>query len=123
MAQPISRTLLLQRIRNGIIRYLEAAADPQVHTFVSSDALLNMWEDWVQEPLAQYAAPAFTEPENEALQRVHAAWLQLAEQTRDTTAYDNLYAAQAWPEFVESCRDAYARFMQRGTLSEDVEVA
>jgi hypothetical protein len=123
MTPPVSKTLLMQRIRNGVIRYLEAASDPQVHTFLSSDALLNMWEDWIQEPLAQYAAPAFTEAESKALQRVHAAWLQLAEQTPDATTYDDLYAAQAWPEFVESCRDAYARFMQRGRLSEDVEVA
>lgn len=119
----ISHTLLMQRIRNGIIRYLEGVSDPQVQSFLAPREVIEMWEDWVQEPLDRYALRVFTANESIALQQVHRDWLELVRETPDSIlSYNDLYAAQVWPQFFESCREGHRTFLHRGRLSEDVEL-
>jgi hypothetical protein len=120
----LTQRLLMQRIRNGLIRYLEAVADPSVHTFFPPKEVINMWEDWVGEPLEQYCFPVFTADESAALQCVHYLWLRLiAETPAHILTYDDLYAAPVWSRYVVACRRAYRCFLVRGRLSEDVEIA
>jgi hypothetical protein len=84
MTEEPSKLLVMQRIRNRIFEYLEGVleyeSDPGAWDL---NELVNEWEMWVEHTFQKndFAPPAFTPSEADALALVHLAWLAFADAT------------------------------------------
>ncbi|MDB5431035.1 MAG: hypothetical protein JWP35_2151 [Caulobacter sp.] len=132
MEEPeVSRTLLQQRIRNGIVRYLEtaASADDQreyqraVPLVCVSSEMINQWEDWVREDdLDWYGPPVFSREESRAIRDFHTVWSSTADLTPDPMPeIDTLFGTPVWDRFMAAARAALQVFTLRGPFDQDVE--
>jgi hypothetical protein len=114
------QSLFLQQARRTVIQYLQIVTAPAIENPIAPSAIEATWDEWVFEPLSQYCTPVFTEQESNALRLVHGAWLALVSQIPSTiTSFDQLHCAEAWPQFLNCCCDAYSVFMVRGDLPVD----
>jgi hypothetical protein len=132
MNEPIvSRTLLHQRMRNGIMWYLETAAslDDQreyqaavPHVWVPHE-MINQWEDWVRaDDLDWYRPPVFSDDENEAIRVFHRIWSETADNTPSPMpSLDELAGTPVWGRFIAAALKALEVFQRRGHFSQDVE--
>lgn len=115
--------LIHRRIRNRIIEYFGVIAEFESRPgAMSLDGLVNEWEMYVGRPFtpSEYPAPAFTEREVNALQRVDSAWEAFCEATPAHIA-DKKLALQlpSWSSLVSEANFALSIFGERGKLSEE----
>lgn len=129
---PPSRQLLQQRVRNGLIDYLELAASAEkqreyerrVPIAHAPNELINQWEDWVQaDDLDWYAPPVFSNEESEAIRRFHRVWEGVADQTPEPMPHsiELLIGSPAWHRLMDAAQAALAVFLMRGRFDQDVE--
>jgi hypothetical protein len=111
--QELPQKLLLQRIRNRIIEYLELAASadeqrdyerrvPIAHV---PNEMINQWEDWVNgDDLDRYGPPVFSEDERRALRSFNSVLLAVADErpircrVRLSYCSTRLSGRALWPE-------------------------
>lgn len=128
---PIPQRLLQQRVRNGIMDYLELAssADNQrayerrVPIAQVPNELINQWEDWVREDdLGWYGAPVFSRDENEAIRAFHKVWQTVAEATPEPMPHtiEALIGTPIWVCLMDAARTALVIFEKRGRFDQDV---
>lgn len=134
MSQQITRPserILLQRVRNQLIDYLEIAASFQAQQAFQAQApqthvateVLEQWADWVSPNWQQeLKAPTFSEPERSAIAQFQIVW----ENTHNTLvrplpALDYIQLAPAWQQLRVAAENCLRVFMLRGKLSDEVE--
>ncbi len=129
---PVSTQLLQQRVRNGIMDYLEIAAsadeqreyERQVSIAHVPNAMINQWEDWVRsEDLGWYGPPVFSREENDAIRQFHKIWKRVAEETPNPMPHsiNLLLGTPAWDCLMAAAQAALNVFSKRGRFSQDVE--
>jgi hypothetical protein len=127
-----SERVLLQRVRNQLIDYLEIAASfeaqrdfqtqaPETHV---ATEVLEQWADWVspnwQEELK---TPTFSEQERNAITLFQSVWQDTHNTlVRPLPALAYIQLAPAWQQLRVAAEDCLRVFMLRGKLS-DVEEA
>ncbi len=127
-----SEQVVLQRVRNRIIEYLDTAASFREQrrfraTVPIADAVnevICQWEDFVdRDRLEEYGPPVFSHEEVEAMTDFQATWKGVADSLGPRSL--SLEQAQALPEWVRLRDDAQAAlktFAVRGKLSEDRKI-
>lgn len=126
-----SDTLLQQRVRNGIIEYLEVASsfEEQVQyqervSYVNvAKEMINSWEDWADESRQEwFSAPVFSQVEQDAIRSFHETWNFVADNTSDPMPeLDELIGTKIWEQLRAAAESALSVFAIRGRLSDDVE--
>lgn len=127
-----SERVLLQRVRNQLIDYLEIAASfqaqhdfqaqaPQTHV---ATEVLEQWADWVspnwQEELK---APTFSEAERNAITQFQLIWQDTDNKlVRPLPALAYIQLAPAWQQLRAAAEECLCVFMLRGKLSDTEEV-
>ena len=127
-----SERVLLQRVRNHLIDYLEIAASfqaqqefqaqsPQLHV---ATEVLEQWADWVSPNWQQeLKIPTFSESERDAITQFQAIWQQTHNTlVRPLPALEYIQLAPAWQQLRVAADDCLRAFMQRGKLSDVEEV-
>jgi hypothetical protein len=125
-----SERVLLQRVRNHLIDYLEIAASfqaqqefqaqsPQLHV---ATEVLEQWADWVSPNWQQeLKAPTFSEPERDAITQFQAIWQDTHNNlVRPLPVLEYIQLAPAWQQLRVAAEDCLRVFIQRGKLS-DIE--
>jgi hypothetical protein len=125
MREAPSQRLVLQRIRNRILEYLEWVPEYRLDPHVDLNELMNVWGDYVDDPFvaAEYPAPVFTPAEVAAMSKTHMAWRAFADRTPQTIVdEDAAFALPEWDALVAACIAAAKVLHDRGRLSEDEEL-
>lgn len=126
-AEPTPK-VLLQRVRNRIIEYLELTRSFDAQRQYQSCApvhvpneVINQWEDWVRGPRdPAFVHPVFSKAEQDAIARFHGTWRDVAANTRDPLPeLDALLVTAEWQALRDAADDALRVFLVRGKLSED----
>lgn len=128
-----SERVLLQRVRNQLIDYLEIAASfqaqqefqtqaPQTHV---ATEVLEQWADWVspnwQEELK---APTFSEQERNAITQFQIIWENTHKTlVRPLPVLEYIQLAPAWQQLRVAAEECLWVFMLRGKLSDVAECA
>jgi hypothetical protein len=125
--------LLLQRIRNRVIDYLELAAsfeeqlDYQKNVPIAHvpDEIINEWDDCASLSFQpDFIEPVFSASEQQAVRQFHAVWDAVANETPDPLpALESLQLTPEWIRLRDSAKVALSIFQIRGRLSDDVELA
>ena len=115
--------LVEQRIRNRIYEHVEAVAgyNSNESGWDLKDAV-NDWDMWVPEPFTKTAfpAPAFSQPEVEAIADVHDALKAFVRATPQTFCDERAaLSTPEWDALVKVCKRAADTFSARGKLPED----
>jgi hypothetical protein len=127
-----SRLILLQRIRNQIIEYLEMASsfdnqrryqDSVPHVSVPVE-VIELWLDWIDEnePLKNCLEPVFSPEERDAVVKYHALFVDVCNKTpKMLPALDVLIRDPNWMRLRAGAEQALIAFRKRGKLAEDEE--
>jgi hypothetical protein len=122
-----SQQLVLQRVRNRIIEYLETTSslERQRVPHVVPGETINSWEDSVLEPwLKQYVPPVFSDDERQAILSFHRTWDAVsAGLAWSQTNFDELAGNPEWERLRTAAASALAVFQRRGKCSEDEEIS
>ena len=131
MPEP-SKRLVLQRVRNRIIEYLELASsfdaqrqyEFQVPIAVVPE-IVDSWEDSVVEGWeATFVAPVFSKDERVAVARFDKTLSDITASLPDQTPdLSEVQRSVSWSRLRDVAADALAVLVKRGKLSEDIEVA
>ena len=121
--------VVLQRVRNRIIEYLELASSfEEQRTYQSRvpvsvpNEVINIWEDWFSGD-NELVGPVFTREERDALDAFHRTWQNVAHSAPDPLpALTEVQSLPAWGELRASAADALLVLGRRGKLSEDHEI-
>ena len=127
----VPRQLLQQRVRNGIMDYLELAASAEeqrsyerrVTIAPVPNELINQWEDWVRfDDLDWYVAPVFSPDETEAIRAFHDVWLAVADATPEPMPHtiDALIGTPVWDRLMTAAQAAFIVFEKRGRFDQEV---
>lgn len=125
-----TQQVVLQRIRNRIIEYLELASSFGVQRDYQSIApvnvgneIINQWEDLVRESHdPAFVAPVFSAAEQEAVAQFHKVWNAAAANTPDPVPdLEALFATAEWQRLRAAALLALRVFLARGKLSENKE--
>ena len=126
-----SKQLILQRVRNRIIEYLEFASsfDDQreyqaaVPVCVPTE-IIAQWEDSVQDPNdPQFGPPVFTSDERAAIAAFHHVWGEVAERTPSPMPpLEETLLLPEWKRLHDAAERALVVFNRRGPLSEEREI-
>ncbi len=124
--EQVTQRVVEQRIRNRIMEYLlgvsEFESDPGVQDL---NDLVNDWEFNINGPFSprEFPLPPYTHQEVMALEAVDVAWNRFCNATPQTIKDEEAaFALPEWAQFRTEARAALDVFLQRGKLSEDVEV-
>ena len=122
--------LVLQRVRNRIMEYLELASSferqrsYQAHApvFVPSE-VINQWEDWVDGPsMAAFVPPVFMPDEVAAMSSFHVVWETVANDTPvPLPDLERLVSLPSWMRLRDAAQAALQVFERRGRMPEDCE--
>jgi hypothetical protein len=130
-AEP-TRQVVLQRIRNRIVEYLEltssfvAQREYQSHTPVHvPHEIINQWEDCVPDPSdPAFAGPVFSVAERDAISRFHKVWDEMTSSTPEPLpTLDALFETAEWQRLRDSALEALQVFLVRGRLPENQEIS
>jgi hypothetical protein len=125
-----TQQVVLQRIRNRIIEYLELASsfgDQRNYQSIApvnvGNEIINQWEDLVRDPRdPAFVAPVFSAAEQESVAQFHNVWNAVAANTPDPVPeLDSLFATAEWQRLRAAALLALRVFLARGKLSEDRE--
>ena len=130
--QPSER-VVLQRIRNRILEYLETLASLDTQRVYAAQLpsvylpyeLINSWEDWVGAPRPRhFTSPVFSELERNAVESFYLEWDAAASALPEgSPPLEEVLAAPYWARLRDAATAALNVFMIRGRLSEDIESA
>ncbi|HTD06386.1 hypothetical protein [Undibacterium sp.] len=125
---PVIDPVVLLRVRNHIIEYLEVAAsfDEQREYQRKSPGVnvpaevLHQWEDWLTEDWQQrYTGPAFSDAERLAMLKYQQIIAPLADGALEPLpALEHLHAMPQWLGLRAAATEILAVFMLRGKLPE-----
>ncbi|HSD16605.1 MAG TPA: hypothetical protein VLC71_05000 [Thermomonas sp.] len=118
--------IVLRRIRNQIISYLELAASKEEqieyqaaasHIHVPNE-VINQWEDWVKPDWRDHMiAPVFTQDEIQAIADFYSAWESVASRTPDPLPrLDVLFGTKEWQKLAQAALSSLEVFQIRGHL-------
>jgi hypothetical protein len=126
-----TRQVLLQRVRNRIIEYLEVAssfeeqrkyqdAAPQLSVPIE---VINQWEDWVSERWeTELVEPVFSNRERNAIREFYALWKDVNQKLPEPLPkLDALFQLPAWEALRDGASMLSQTFAKRGKLSEEAE--
>lgn len=132
MPRPSER-ILLQRVRNQLIDYLEVASSfraqreyqeqaPQVQVSLE---IIEQWADWVGPDWAQqFTSPVFSESERQAIAQYQLRWDALRKCLPEPMPpLSEIQKNPVWEELRYAASAAYACFVRVGRLSESEEYA
>lgn len=126
MTEQVTKRVVEQRIRSRIMEYLlgvsEFESDPGAQDL---NDLVNDWQTNVSSPFSplEFPLPTYTHQEVLALQAVDAAWNRFCNAPLHTIRNEEAaFALPEWKQLRTDARTALDIFLQRGKLSEDVEV-
>jgi hypothetical protein len=127
----ISRTMLHQRFRNGIIWYLETASSfeeqlkyqdavPLVNV---PNEMFNQWADWVKEDdRSWYGAPVFSPDEQAAMWEYNTVLNDVLDDVLETfPKLSELITTAPWERLRAAAEKAIEVFRRRGLFDQDVE--
>jgi hypothetical protein len=126
-----SEKLVLHRVRNRIMEYLETASSfeaqrlYQMKVAVSvPNEMVNQWEDWVPDPSDDaFKSPVFSKEEREALLSFHQTWVGVAESLPSSLPpLDETLRLPQWHRFRVSAEAALRVLAKRGRLPEEEEI-
>ena len=126
----VNETVLLQRIRNRVIDYLDLASDfeSQLHYRASVSSIsvpteiICQWRDCVMDSNVDWMRePVFTEAERNAVRQFEVVWGQVCAATLDPMPeLLELQSSDQWRMLRDAARRASEVFAERGKLPEDV---
>ena len=125
----MAELIVIQRIRNRIIDYLELASsfDEQSayqaavpHINVPNE-VINQWEDWVSPDWSNYiTAPVFSPDEIIAIGQFYDVWEAVAAATPNTLPpLQTLFDTGEWQRLASAAAASLTVLHVRGRLSED----
>jgi hypothetical protein len=124
-----SRRVLLQRVRNRLIDYLEVAASFDEHrryqatapTLHVPDEVVHQWQDWISEEWpTQLVEPVFSAEERSAIAQFDALWKDVtARLPQPLPGIDALCAQPEWQQLQQGAATLLQIFYRRGKLSEE----
>jgi hypothetical protein len=125
-----SPQLVLQRVRNRLIEYLQLVASRQAQLLYQASArvdvsteLINQWDDWFPKEPGLLVDPVFTSEERLALARFHSVMLEVVDALpRNIPDLGTFQTLPAWTRLQQAATQALATFATRGVLDEDVEI-
>lgn len=118
----VSKVLLQQRTRNGIIEYFDGASSFEEIAEFGEFEWINMWEDMVPEPFDVdfYTEPVFSRHEREAIEKFRSIWSDTSDATsEDVFSAHKLSQSKHWKKFVGTAESNFDLFMQRGRFSNE----
>ena len=129
-AEP-SQRVVLQRIHNRILEYLECASsfeaqreyqrNPRID--VPSEMIAEWWDWYDDERAPAYVAPAFSDSERDAMTMFHRVWKDVADATpKPLPDLETTIRLPEWTRLRAAAELALAVFRVRGLLPEDVEI-
>jgi len=119
----------LQRIRNGIIDYLEGVSSREwveknkhiSSTYVLNDAV-NQWDDWVRPDWRDwFIPPVFSVDEQDAISSYQAT-LDGVDDAISNALPDILRDTPAWEVLRRRAERSLSVFLERGRFSDDEEI-
>ncbi len=126
-----SRRVLLQRVRNRIIEYLDVASSfaeqrayqaqvPQLHV---PNEVISQWEDWVSEAWEmELVEPVFSYEERLAIAQFYSIWKTVTEHTPDPLPdLEVMLTLPVWEQLRDGADALLIAFGKRGKLSEERE--
>lgn len=126
-----SRQVLLQRVRNRIIEYLEVASSidaqrsyqEQAPTVNVPNEVIHQWEDWVSEDWeAELIEPVFSAEERAAIARLYQVWVEVTSRAPDPLpSLELVIKLPEWAELRDAAGVLLNVFGKRGKFSEDAE--
>jgi hypothetical protein len=123
-----SEKLVLQRIRNRIIEYLEVASSFEAQRLYQTkvavsvpNEMVNQWEDWVPDPSDDaFRSPVFSQEEREALLSFHQTWVEVAESLPNPLPpLEETIRLPQWHRFRVSAEATLGVLARRGRLAEE----
>jgi hypothetical protein len=123
----VSARLVLQRIRNRVIEYLELASsfERQLRyqasaSVVVAHEVINQWEDWISEPIEDLLPPpVFTVEEADAVRNFNEVWKSVVESTPpDMPAVEVVIHWPEWERLRVAAETTLSVFARRGPLPE-----
>jgi hypothetical protein len=123
-----SAQVVMRRVRNRIIEYLELASSFDEQRAYQRRArvsvppeVINQWEDLVDDPRADWLRdPAFSEDERQGVADFHATWEEVSARTPDPLPeLEVLFGTPEWQRLRLAAANALGIFARRGKLSED----
>lgn len=129
-----SDQIVLQRIRNRIMGYLEVASSFDEQRQYQANApdgvsvpneMMNQWEDWIpdRETFADFAPPVYSHEEQEALRSFHLIWADVAGITPNPLPpLEETLRLPQW-ELLRAAAESTLRVLEkRGFLPEEQEI-
>jgi hypothetical protein len=126
-----SEKLVLQRVRNRIIEYLETASSFEAQRLYQMkvpisvpNEMVNQWEDWVPDPSEEgFKSPVFSQEEREALLSFHQTWVDVAKSLPSSLPpLDETLHLPQWHRFRVSAEATLRVLVKRGRLPEEEEI-
>lgn len=127
-----SPMLLAQRVRNGIICYLEIVSSYEEQQAYERNVpiadvpaeVICMWADSVDgDQLGWFTEPAFSPSEQAAIREFHAVWKGVIEDTpQSLPALSELIGTEPWERLRIAAEAALAVFNVRGKLFDEPEI-
>ena len=122
--------IVMQRVRNRIIEYLECASsyqdqrEYQAHQVCHVPGeMINQWEDSVYADIDAYAPPVFSQDEQAAMRRFQAAWESVCDDTPNPLPdLEVLIGTEPWDRLRAAAEAALRVFARRGKLDEEREI-
>lgn len=126
-----SEQILLQRVRNQLIDYLEVASSfaeqrryqaksPQLHVALE---IIEQWADWVGPDWREsFTAPVFCADELQAIESFQSIWSALRSRLpQPLPSLEQIQSEAMWDELRRAAAVTYACFLRVGKMSESVE--
>jgi len=126
----VTHRVVLQRIRNRMIEYLELASSFDDQRDYQSRApvhvpneIINRWEDYVNDPCdPAFTTPTFSDAERVAIAKFHDTWDDVADATPEPLPdLDTLFGTREWKRLRDAAFESLQVFLRRGKLSEAEE--
>jgi len=127
----ITPTLLNQRMRNGVMWYLEIASSFEVQLRLQAavprvnvpNDIFNMWGDWIREDTPEsYCEPVFSRDEQAAIWRYNAILDDVLDEVpEDWPKLLELIKTEHWKYLRGAAESTLEVFLRRGFFSQDVE--
>jgi hypothetical protein len=129
-----SRQVVLQRVRNRIIEYLDVACSAEAQRHYERDVpiahvpaeMFCWWEDFVSPPTWQdFTGPVFSPNEIAAMRTFGAVWERVSSEVPEPLPHtiEHLLGTEPWTRLMAAAGSALEVFRERGRFSEDVEVS
>lgn len=125
-----SPQLVLQRVRNRLIEYLQLVASREAQLAYQATApvdisteIINQWDDWFPGSADVLADPAFTADERLALAKFHSVMLEVLDDLpHNIPDLETFQALPVWTKLQQAAIGSLDILLARGALHEDIEI-